>query len=296
MSDANFVKVSCTCGKNFKAPATAVGKRARCPGCGATLTIAAAPAARSSRPAPAASAMQRASTAVAQSRPVTRPQLQPAMAAVSDDPFDALDELARQEETAAPLEDAARCDNCAAPMAQGAVLCTNCGFDTRTGKKLGVQKAAAPVSPATLAGRGEKIKGAVDQNAPTGSFAMGLVLSLVFAAVASIVWIALAYLTGFTIGYVAILIGAAAGIGMHLGHKGHSRLGGITAAALTLAVILAAKLIVLEMYLARMHPPRTIDTYDSVKLGYYFFSPIGLVIIAVGVAAAFRTANGSIRE
>ena len=52
----------------------------------------------------------------------------------------------------------------------------------------------------------------------------------------------------------------------------------------------------LEMVLARMHPPRTIDTLSSAKLGYYFFSPIGLIIIAVGMAAAFRTANGSIRD
>jgi hypothetical protein len=45
-----------------------------------------------------------------------------------------------------------------------------------------------------------------------------------------------------------------------------------------------------------MHPPRTIDTISSAKLGYYFFSPIGLIIILVGMAAAFRTANGSIRD
>lgn len=220
--------------------------------------------------------------------------MRPAIAtAPPADPFDALDELARQEEAATPIQDTARCGHCASPMPQGAVLCTNCGYDTRTGKKLAVATAAKPVAAAA---KGGKAKGAVDRMAPQGSFVMGLVFSLIFAAAASIVWIALAYATGLTIGYVAILIGGAAGVGMQLGHKGYSRLGGIAAAALTLVVILLAKIIVLEMVLARMHPPRTIESYSSAKLGYYFFSPIGLIIIAVGVAAAFRTANGSVRD
>jgi hypothetical protein len=123
-----------------------------------------------------------------------------------------------------------------------------------------------------------------------------LIFSLVFAVVASVVWIGLAYATGYSIGYVAILIGGAAGIGMQLGHKGYSRTGGIAAAALTLVAILLAKLIVLELPLGRTHPPRTLASLDAAKLGWYFFSPIGSIIMLIGMAAAFRTANGSVRE
>lgn len=299
MSEVDSIRITCNCGKSFKAPATAVGKRARCPACSAMMTITADAPMRSSRVAASAapSAARRASTAAAQSRPPARPQLQPAIpTAPPADPFDALDELARQEEAAVPIQDIARCNQCASPMASGAVLCTNCGYDTRTGKKLAVATAANPAKPAASAAKSGKAKGAVDRMAPQGSFVMGLVFSLIFAAAASIVWIALAYSTGFTIGYVAILIGGAAGVGMQLGHKGYSRLGGVTAAALTLVAILLAKVIVLEMVLARMHPPRTIETLSSAKLGYYFFSPIGLIIVVVGMAAAFRTANGSIRD
>jgi hypothetical protein len=74
------------------------------------------------RPSGAAEASARASaarriTAVAgQSRPAGKPQLQRAIeAAPADDHGDALDELARQAEAAAPLEDAARCNHCALP-------------------------------------------------------------------------------------------------------------------------------------------------------------------------------------
>jgi hypothetical protein len=204
--------------------------------------------------------------------------------------------LARQEEVAAPLADTARCNQCGSPWPAGAVLCTHCGFDTRTGKKLAAATAAMPTKLPAFAAGGAKANAAVDRMAPQGSFAAGLLVSLLFAVGASVVWIALAYATGFSIGYVAILIGGAAGVGMQVGHKGYSRTGGIVAAALTLVAILLAKWVVLEMLLSRSHLHKTIADLAPAKVGYYFFNPIGLIIIAVGMAAAFRTANGSITD
>ena len=84
MSDTSFIKVTCTCGKTMKAPAAAMGKKAKCPGCGAIVLIGAGGSAAPVAPA------------------------------------------------AAPAN---ACPNCASPMPQGAVLCINCGYDTRTGKK-----------------------------------------------------------------------------------------------------------------------------------------------------------------
>jgi hypothetical protein len=173
-------------------------------------------------------------------------------------------------------------------MPLGAVLCTNCGYDTRTGKKLAVATAARPANLSAFAAGG-KANATVDRMAPQGSFAAGFVVSLLFAVGASIIWIALAYATGVTIGYVAILIGGAAGVGMQIGHKGYSRTGGYAAAVLTLVAILLAKLVVLEMLLSRTASHRSIANLDPAKLGYYFFSPIGLIIIVIGMAAAFRT-------
>jgi hypothetical protein len=239
-----------------------------------------------------ASNSQRGSAVAAPPRAAARPL--PALA--PSDPFDALDELARQEESAAPLEDIARCAQCASPMPQGAVICTQCGYDTRTGKTLTVAKAPVPAKQPAVAARGGKGKAAIDRMAPQGSFAAGLIVSLLFAVAASTVWIGLAYATGFSIGYVAILIGGAAGVGMQLGHKGYSREGGIAAAALTFVAILLAKWAVLEMLLSRSHLHKSVADLDPAKIGFYFFNPIGLIIIAVGMGAAFRTANGSISD
>lgn len=292
MAETNTIKITCSCGKSFRAPASAAGKRTRCPACGGTLAITPAGAGMSGR-----STVPVATTAVRRTGAVGAP-VRPAAAAVATaDPLDALEELARQEEAATPIQDTPRCSQCMSPMANGAVICTNCGFDVRTGKKLAVATAAAPPTRPALANKiAGKSKAGVDRMAPQGSFVAGLVVSLVFAVLASSVWIGLAYATGYSIGYVAILIGGAAGVGMQLGHKGYSRAGGIAAAALTLVAILLAKLIVLELILARAHPARTLASIDSAKLGWYFFSPIGLIIMLIGMGAAFRTANGSVRD
>jgi hypothetical protein len=229
-----------------------------------------------------------------QSRTTARPAPQRAVETAPADPFDALDELARQEEAATPLQDVARCSQCATAMPPGAVVCTSCGYDTRTGKKLAIATAAKPSKASAIASGGKKGKAVVDRMAPTGSLAAGLVMSLIFAVAASLVWISLAYLTGVTIGYVAILIGGAAGVGMQIGHKGYSRAGGIAAAALTLGAILLAKVVVLELILSRVH--KTMGNLTSAELGYYFLRPMGLVIIVIGMGAAFRTANGSVTD
>jgi hypothetical protein len=131
--------------------------------------------------------------------------------------------------------------------------------------------------------------------APQGSLALGIAISVALALAASIVWIVVAWLTGFALGIIAILIGAAAGIGMQLGHKGYSKIGGIFAACMTLLAILVAKTVVLEIILARTNLPLSIFHINPSKLGYYYFNPIGSIIILVGIAAAYRTANGSIK-
>ena len=81
---------------------------------------------------------------------------------------------------------------------------------------------------------------------------------------------------------------------MKIGQKGFSSLGGSAAAGMTLVAILLAKLAVIEMLLSRQGLNRSIFDLNGAKLGYYFCSPIGLIIIAVGMGAAYRTANGSV--
>jgi hypothetical protein len=209
-----------------------------------------------------------------------------------DNGLGALYELADQANSAPSLAEGARCPQCMSPMDDDAVLCMDCGYDTRTGKALSTASVAEPAKKSAAFKKGKP----VDYMAPQGSFIAGLMMSAIFALAASIVWIAFAWFTGFTLSYIALLIGGAAGLGMRIGHKGFSHTGGYAAAGLTLLSILLAKLAVIELLLNRQGFGRSIFDLNSAKLGYYFFNPIGLVIMAVGMAAAFRTANGSMKD
>ena len=261
MTEVNVISMVCACGKTLKAPATAVGKKARCRSCGNTFVV-------------------------------TPPE---EVAAPEEPDPDAMYELAEPARSAPEQTSGAVCPQCGAGMDGNAVLCVNCGFNTKTGKSIAVADKPA----AGKAGKpGKLLKNAdkpVDYMAPDGSLVLGVIISAVFALVASILWIAVAWLTGFAIGWIAIIIGAAAGVGMQIGHKGYSHTGGIVASLMTIFAIFVAKVVVLEIVLSRSPIPLSISHLNQAALLYYFFNPIGLIIIAIGVGAAYRTANGSSR-
>ena len=293
MTAIDFLQLPCACGKKLKAPATAVGRKARCPACGSTLLITADAAIRSSASA------GRARPATPSRNVASVPNSSTtAVSSESDDSYDlndldALSQIATRAESAPLPPDRPRCAQCKSAMAENAVLCVNCGYDARSGKNVAAVTAKKVKSAPTAAGK--KAKAPIDRMAPDGSFVAGLAFSAAFALAASVLWVVIAYATGFTIGYIAILIGGAAGVGMQVGHKGYSTAGGYTAAALTLVAILAAKVAVIQLILARHGIHKSLLDLDSAKLGIYFMSPIGLIIIAVGMAAAYRTASGSVR-
>jgi hypothetical protein len=306
----NVISVVCSCGKRLKGPASAAGKKARCPACG-NVVVLAAPAASEIGAVPDIGAVPAAAkpkvtvttnvAAIKTARPAkigavtvgAAPVAAPLPLEHEEDGLGAMYELAEQAK-AAPVSGTA-CPQCRTGMDENAVLCTNCGYDTRTGKSLTVDSPPVPVGRAAKAGKpGKKSNKPVDHMAPDGSLIMGIILSAVLALVASLVWIAVAWLTGFAIGYIAILIGIAAGLGMQIGHKGFSKAGGVIAAFMTIGAIFIAKFVVLLALLNLEN--KSISDIDGSKLGLYFFSPIGLIIIAVGVGAAFRTAAGSMKD
>jgi hypothetical protein len=220
MPATETISVECPCGKRLKAPATAVGRKAKCPTCGNVLTVTAPP-------------------------PKAKPQQR-------DDIDDALYDLAADASSAAaaappPVRNV--CLNCQSPMASGAVLCTACGYDTRTGKSLSGAKApAASKAPVAASPRGfppslqTKVK--VEKPEPAGSMLMGAILSAVFATVGAFVWFAIAKATHREIGWIAWGVGIAAGFGMMLGYKGTSVASGGVAAMFAVGGILLGKWIV----------------------------------------------------
>lgn len=212
LTAGDTITVLCACGKKLKAPATAVGRRAKCPACANVLTI---------------------------ELPPPPPKVQ------EDDPLGALYELAETEKSSArsnELDDSPRCPQCAGAMPSGAVLCTNCGFDSRTNQK--IVAAAAPKPAALDYGRPEKKK-AVDRMAAQGSFMMGLLLSFGLATVGGIVWFLVTWLSGLNFYLVCVLVGVCAGAGMKIGQKGYSTLGGWAAVGVTVIVMIGARLAII---------------------------------------------------
>ena len=184
----------------------------------------------------------------------------PAAAPADDDGFDGLYALAQQEaataDDASEAADAARCANCRGFMAPEAVLCTSCGFDRRKGKVLAAAKAEGPKRGLFGFGKPKKVdpnkKQVVDKMAPQGSFMVGLAGSVILALAAAALWFGVAYGTGLDVYYLVALVGAAAGVGMQLGQKGYSTSGGLAAAGITVAVMLAARAAVLFLVVLPM--------------------------------------------
>lgn len=110
MSQASLEKITvpCACGANLKAPASAAGRNAKCPKCGASLLIQAPE------------------------------QLKPASAAEVS--WESILLLAKQERKQAKKgsadSDDVVCPSCQNKLGSGGVICTNCGYNTRTDRKL----------------------------------------------------------------------------------------------------------------------------------------------------------------
>lgn len=167
--------------------------------------------------------------------------------------LDALMALAQQEaasaEDASSNADAQFCPNCRLGMSADAVICTNCGFDRRKGKVLGAAKVIDPNAPkffglikpkADVPGK----KKVVDKLAPQGSFLVGLLLSGGLAIVGAILSIIIAFIIKRELFFIIPLVGLGAGLGMQIGQRGYSSLGGLSAALLTLIIIIPTRLII----------------------------------------------------
>jgi hypothetical protein len=221
--------------------------------------------------------------------PLKEPRLKqppPADYPGDDDGLGALYELNEQANTATAAPDRPRCPSCRSAMDENAVLCTNCGYDTRSGKSLTTDKAPV-LNYASPQARKNKGRGPVDRMAPQGSFILGLVLASVFGVVCAIVWIVVMFVTGYEIGILATVVGWTVGLGMQIGQKGYSKQGGIAAATIAVLAIAGPKLLLMALVLALL-PGK-----NAAEVGLAFFHPLTILFIVLGIGAAYRTANGS---
>lgn len=193
----------------------------------------------------------------------------PAPAAVgieeqSEEPYDFsnLDELAAHEAEAAAIAEAndqnARCSNCSMVMSRTVAICVHCGYDVRKGKVLTTAKVVTPSSSGGgFLGLAKKTEPKKDKLAPQGKVIVGLMLSVVFALVASLPWFIVTYATDRDFYILEILVGIAAGFGMQIGQKGYSTVGGILAAGTTFVVLIGMRIVLVIAVLAPMVLERT---------------------------------------
>ena len=252
------ITVVCPCGKKLKAPASAAGKKAKCPSCGNVMKLEASGAALA---APAVPPVPHAAGAATARKAAPPPPPPPADHA--DDGGDDLGDLyalaavEKQARSSGAVDDSPRCPKCFSELPAGAVLCTNCGFDLRARKQITVQtvnpNATKPKAGGLFGGSSSTVKGGKkDKMAPQGSFMIGMACCAGFAAAGALVWFLIGYFTGYSIGFVAMGVGALAGVGMQIGQKGYSKLGGVVAAAMTLVAIIVANIAIAVVILA--HP------------------------------------------
>ncbi len=204
MSDAiaGKIVVQCeSCAAAFRVPANAAGKRGKCPKCGAGFTVPA-------------------------------PEEEPATAS-GDDLFAGLDTGAAAS-VAAPLVASRPCASCGAALPGDAIVCTRCGYNSKTGRQAGASGA--------LGGAGAAVAGALGGAARLGGpFMLGTLLSAAAAAIGAAVWCLIAWKTGYEVGPVAWGIGLLCGAAMFVGYRDTSTLAGLVAAGMAALGICAGK-------------------------------------------------------
>jgi hypothetical protein len=219
------------CAASLKVPAQAAGRRVRCKGCGAVVTVPGEKA-----PAP----------------PIT------SLPGADDD---LLSGLAAGQVVEAPAEARARsgaspavrpCPACGVALSGNAVLCTTCGYNLQTGRTAG---------PSAVGEAARGALGAVGGLATLGGrFTRGCLGSAIGAMIGAGIWSGVAHATQYEIGWIAWAVGALAGMGMYLGYGQAGAGAGLVAAGMSVAGIVAAKLV---MFLTIVGPALSMDFDNS---------------------------------
>lgn len=139
----------------------------------------------------------------------------------------------------------AACPSCGNALAQGTVVCMNCGYNTQSGKAL---KTKAKDQTTPSAG-GAMVAGVAGK---AGGFTLLTIMPIVGACVAgaigAAIWAAIAYFANLEIGWIAIGIGALVGLGALIGARNDGNLWvGCVAAVIAVASILAGKYAVISI-------------------------------------------------
>lgn len=169
----------------------------------------------------------------------------------------------------------ARCGSCGAPMMGSAVVCTLCGYNSQTGKKLKVRTGSD----------GGVTAGSVAAGAGKGAFRLGLWLlgGGIAGAIGLTVWIAIAWFANREYGIVAIGVGALVGAGVAItGQKHLNAISGLIAASIAFFCVAGWKIAAYMLLSAAVSsaPELTVSIVesdlngpdgDAIAMEYYVF-------------------------
>lgn len=151
------IPVRCACGKALNAPDALAGKKAKCPGCGAVLSIPAAapPAAKPSAPSPEPAALAPKPAAVpaapaktAPAKAVQKPAAPGTKAVPKPTPLSQAKTEARPAAEGEDLHAHSACPSCNSFVSKKDAICVQCGTHLVTGKQLSTVMTSEPTGPA----------------------------------------------------------------------------------------------------------------------------------------------------
>jgi hypothetical protein len=243
-STAEVIIATCPCGKRMRVPASAVGRKARCPACAGVFIVGtASEPVQPVRPRPA-------------TRPVAPPPPPPPpeQEEQPDDgtygwseSTDSLLSEAEAQPAAAAGPSIKLCPHCGTTMQADARLCVACGFDTKTGRRM--QDTSVSGGSGKLSAVGGVLGSAVRSG---GAILLGTFLSFLGAMLGAALWAGIAYAIKLELGYVAWAVGGLAGGGMYLGFRNQSTIAGLIASFMAVLGIVVGKIAVFVIVILSM--------------------------------------------
>jgi hypothetical protein len=158
------------------------------------------------------------------------------------------------------LEETKPCPSCAAPLLSEAVLCIQCGYHSKKGRKIALDQedgtsqdatslensVRRPSASQTLSRQRKRQSGFTP-----ASYIRGTLISLVFALIGGGLWAFASLATDYSLGFLAWAVGGLAGLGMALVHQDEDgTLAGITSAFMALVGCVFSKVLYFALFLS----------------------------------------------
>ncbi len=294
-SPAEKLVVKCACSARFRVPATAAGKRIKCPKCAEPVRVSAGPvdakspdSSRDPSGQGRTTATSSASIGKAMPRKAARPITNEAIAAPATG--DLLEMLAGDEATAVTTDPGMKqtCPNCASPMASEAVICVGCGYDRRTGK---TRKMASGVDsePAAKVSALDVVK-AIPIATGGAKIMFGLLGSSIGAGLGAGLWFGILVSANREMSLIAWIVGVLAGIGMYAGYRDKTAFAGMIAGAVAFAGIFGAKV----AFAAHLFGSVVFSDFGLLAkaIGESMFNPWDAICSLIAIATAYGIASG----